>query len=113
MNFFLPQSIQASNELKYIANARLQIIGAGNSNPIIGCVQDPVSGSFLLSLKDVKLTGEEALTMLAYTTSETLSEIDKNKMYNGKEVFSHIIPKGINSIKRKMVIFTFKLKMVI
>ena len=110
MNFFLPQSIQASNELKYIANARLQIIGAGNSNPIIGCVQDPVSGSFLLSLKDVKLTGEEALTMLAYTTSDTLSEIDKNKMYNGKEVFSHIIPKGINSIKKKNDNIYFQIK---
>ena len=52
MNLHLGQTIQARNELEYIANVKYQIIGAKDSNPIIGCVQDTVAGAYLLSLDE-------------------------------------------------------------
>jgi DNA-directed RNA polymerase beta' subunit len=102
MNIHIAQSEQARNELKRLANVKLQIIGCKDSNPLIGCVQDTVAGAYMLTLPDnVYMTGTEASNLLCNTTSETKFNIDKNKRYNGHEIFSHIIPKGINITKIK------------
>jgi DNA-directed RNA polymerase beta' subunit len=101
MNIHIAQSIQARNELKRIANVSLQIIGAKDSNPIIGCVQDALSGAYLLTLPDVRIKGSDVANFLCNTTSEYKFEIDKNKIYTGHEIFSYIIPKGINNLRMK------------
>jgi len=98
MNIHIAQSIQAKNELKRIANVKFQIIGAKDSNPIIGCVQDALSGCYLLTKIDHKISGRDAINFLCNTSSETKFNIDKNKTYSGHEIFSHIIPEGINNI---------------
>lgn len=100
MNIHLAQSIQARNELKRIANVKYQIIGVKDSNPIIGCQQDALSGAFLLTQKDVRIKGSDAANILCNTSSTTKDELDMNKEYTGQEVFSHIIPKGINNVKK-------------
>jgi DNA-directed RNA polymerase II subunit RPB1 len=101
MNIHIAQSIQARNELKRIANVSLQIIGAKDSNPIIGCVQDALSGAYLLTLPDVRIKGSDVANFLCNTTSEYKFEIDKNKIYTGHDIFSYIIPKGINNLRMK------------
>jgi DNA-directed RNA polymerase II subunit RPB1 len=100
MNVHLAQSIQARNELRRIANVKYQIIGVKDSNPIIGCQQDALSGAFLLTQKDVRIKGSDAANILCNTSSTTKYELDMDKEYTGQEVFSHIIPKGINNIKK-------------
>ena len=100
MNLFVPQSIQTQIELELIANVKKQIIHAKDSNPIIGCKQDALMGAYHLTLPETKLTGKEAMSILMYTDAENnLDKIKKNEVYSGHEVFSNIIPKGINSIK--------------
>ena len=99
MNIHIAQSVQARNELKRIANVKFQIIGAKDSNPIIGCVQDALSGAYLLTQDNIKIKGSDVANFLCTTSSETKTEIEMDKMYTGKEIFSHIIPKGINNIK--------------
>jgi DNA-directed RNA polymerase beta' subunit len=99
MNIHIAQSFQARNELKRIANVKLQIIGAKDSKPIIGCVQDSLSGAYMLTLPGIKLKGSQVSNFLCNTTSESKYEIDAKKEYTGHEIFSHIIPKGINSVK--------------
>ena len=100
MNVHLAQSIQARNELRRIANVKYQIIGVKDSNPIIGCQQDALSGAFLLTQKEVRIKGTDAANILCNTSSTTKDQLDMNKEYTGQEVFSHIIPKGINIIKK-------------
>ena len=97
MNLHLGQNIQARNELEYIANVKYQIIGAKDSNPIIGCVQDSVSGAYLLSL-DENISKDSVSNLLTLSNCKEL-DIDKNKDYTGKELFSYIIPDKINSEK--------------
>jgi DNA-directed RNA polymerase II subunit RPB1 len=98
MNLHLGQTIQARNELARIANVKYQIIGAKDSNPIIGCVQDTVSGAYVMSL-DENIDSDIVSNLLSTTTSDEKYNIDKNKNYTGKQVFSNIIPDGINSKK--------------
>ena len=104
MNIHLAQSVQARNELKRIANVQFQIVGVKNSSPIIGCQQDTVSGAYMLSEPNVKIMGYEVANILCNTTSETKFNIIMDKEYNGHEIFSHIIPVGINILKNKIEI---------
>lgn len=100
MNIHLAQSIQARNELKRIASVQYQIVGAKDSSPIIGCQQDTLSGAYFLTDPSVKLKGWEIANIICNTTSNTKLDIKMNKEYTGHEIFSHIIPEGINSIKK-------------
>ena len=65
---------------------------------------------FHLFLQNVKLIGYELANLLCNTTSETKFKIDMNKEYSGHEVFSYIIPEGINIIKKNIEIENGKLK---
>ncbi len=100
MNIHLAQSIQARNELKRIANVQYQIVGTKDSSPIIGCQQDTLSGAYMLTEPNVRIKGWEVANILCNTTSDTKFEVDMNKEYTGHEVFSHIIPAGINNTKK-------------
>ena len=101
MNIHLAQSVQARNELERITNVKYQIVGAKNSNPIIGCVQDTVSGAYLISQKDSKIEYFDACNFLCNTSSKNKVKLKKNKNITGSELFSYIIPSKINSKKGK------------
>ena len=109
MNIHLAQSVQARNELKRIANVQFQIVGVKNSSPIIGCQQDTLSGAYMLTESNVKIMGYEIANILCNTTSETKFKIEMNKEYSGHDIFSHIIPEGINIVKKNLEIENGKL----
>ena len=99
MNIHLAQSIQARNELARITNVKYQIVGAKDSSPIIGCVQDSVSGAFLLTSKGTELSGRECSNLICNTSVKNKKDINKNKEYNGSELFSYLIPDGLIQVK--------------
>ena len=109
MNIHLAQSIQARNEVKLIANVQYQIVGVKDSSPIIGCQQDTLTGAYMLTDPNVRLKGWEIANILCNTTSETKMSIDMNKEYTGHELFSHIIPVGINTTKKSDDKITFQI----
>jgi len=96
MNIHLAQSVQTRNELKRIASVQYQIVSVKNSKPIIGCQQDALSGSYMLSTLNKKLKGWEIANMLCNTSTKLKYNIDLSKEYSGNEVFSFIIPEDIN-----------------
>ncbi len=99
MNIHIGQSVQARNELKRIASVKFQIVGVKDSTPIIGCVQDALSGAYLFTQKNIKIKGNIVANFLCNTSSEKKNEIKMDKYYTGQEIFSYIIPEGINNIK--------------
>jgi hypothetical protein len=109
MNIHLAQSIQSRNELKRIANVQYQIVGVKDSSPIIGCQQDTLSGAYMLTDPNVKVKGWEIANILCNTTSETKFDIEMDKEYTGHEIFSHIIPVGINNTNKLIKIVNGKL----
>lgn len=104
MNIHLAQSIQARNEIARIADVKYNIISAKDSNPIIGCVQDSLMGAYILTdvldELNMKIDYNTVCNILCGTTSMNKFMADKGKSMTGHELFSHIIPKGINSIKK-------------
>lgn len=110
MNIHLGQSIHARNELKRIANVQYQIVGVKESSPIIGCQQDTLSGAYILTEPSTKLKGWEVANILCNTSSDTKMDIEMDKEYTGHQVFSHIIPEGINNTKKSGDKITFQIE---
>jgi len=109
MNIHLAQSVQTRNELKRIASVQYQIVSVKNSKPIIGCQQDALSGSYMLSTLIKKLKGWEIANMLCNTSSKTKYNINLNKEYSGNEIFSFIIPENININQKNLEIVNGKI----
>ena len=104
MNMHVPQSIQTVEELKRIASVSTQLISPGNSSVVFPIVQDNVIGSWLLTKKDQKINRNQLNNLLMKNNILTEDVIEQmktpsgqdeygNDYWNGKDVFSMILPK--------------------
>jgi len=100
MNMHVPQSLQTSCELKYIAAVPNQIISPREHSPIITPVQDTLLGVNRITKDNVFFTHNEMMNILIYVDSfnGTLPEPSqkKPKRWSGRQLLSVIIPNGIN-----------------
>ncbi len=98
MNLHIPQTEEARAEAEILMEVQTQIITPKNGYNIIGCVEDAISGNYLLT-KEMNMSKEDAMNMLI-----SIGAIDYPKFKNfkstviGKEVFSAVIPKGFSFI---------------
>lgn len=110
MNLHVPQSIQTSVELKYLARVARQIILAGNSKPCIGSKQDTLMGSYKLTLPETKVDWKHAMTTIASTSLKGKFLVEKGKTYTGAELFSLLLPNDFNMQTDKIKIKNGKLE---
>lgn len=96
MNIFIPQSMKTMIELQEIADVRRQIITPRLSTPIIGIVQDGLLGSYNMTKPTMTIDWHDAMDIVSYTTIDDFSHF-KKKDYKGSDLFSMIIPPGINT----------------
>jgi len=96
MNIFVPQSLQTQIELEEIANVKRQIISPSTSRTSIGLVQDGLLGAYNLTSPTVRIDWRNAANIISYTSFENMKKLQKNRDYTGQEIFSLIIPPGIN-----------------
>ena len=96
MNIFVPQSLQTQIELEEIANVKRQIISPSTSRTSIGLVQDGLLGAYNLTSPTVRIDWRNAANIISYTSFENMKKLEKNRDYTGQEIFSLIIPPGIN-----------------
>ncbi len=104
MNIFIPQSIQARIELEEIADVKKQIISPRTGGPIIGAVQDNVLGSYNLTKDGMMVNWQDAMNIASYTNTNDYDIIKKNKDISGKDLFSIILPKDMNTKIGNLVI---------
>ena len=94
MNIHVPQSIETHNELEQIANLNNQIFSPRDSKPIITFVQDSVLGSYILT-DNITIKWRDYMNLLTYCNNININNI-KKKDYTGKQLYSNLIPAGIN-----------------
>lgn len=94
MNLHVLQTEEARTEAKLLMEVKKHIRSPRFGGPIIGCRQDYISGNFMLTNKDTILSREDAFKLL--TESGLVVRLPKKKTFTGKEVFSFILPKGLN-----------------
>jgi DNA-directed RNA polymerase subunit A' len=107
MNLHVPQSEEARAEAKTLMQVQEQILSPRYGGPIIGAIQDFISGSYLLTRKDVLLTRPEVAQLLmagGYSGKFPDPVITKpHAIWTGKQVYSLFIPNDINlSLKSKI-----------
>jgi DNA-directed RNA polymerase subunit A' len=93
MNLHIPQTEEAIAETDDLMSVRKNIISPRYGLPIIGCKQDHISGCFLLTYKDNKVSREMTSQLMIELGIYDLPDGD---MISGKKIFSMLLPKGLN-----------------
>ena len=100
MNLHAPQTVEARAEAKLLLAVQNNILSPRFGGPIIGGIHDHISGSFILSRSPEKIDKNGALELLRKSKIRELSEpagyVDDKPYWTGKQIFSHILPKGLN-----------------
>ncbi|XRH76118.1 MAG: DNA-directed RNA polymerase subunit A' [Candidatus Methanosuratincola verstraetei] len=100
MNLHVPQSEEARAEAGVLMLVQEQILSPRYGGPIMGGIQDYISGAYMLTRKGTLLTREEASQLLAragYTGELPPPEISEPKeLWTGKQLASLFFPKGFN-----------------
>ncbi|HLD02129.1 MAG TPA: DNA-directed RNA polymerase subunit A' [Candidatus Nanoarchaeia archaeon] len=93
MNLHIPQTEEARAEAEVLMQVQTQIMTPKHGYNVIGCVEDSISGNYLLT-KDMKMTHKEAAELLISIGVEDV--IFDKKVVDGREIFSKLLPEDFN-----------------
>jgi DNA-directed RNA polymerase subunit A' len=94
MNLHALQTEEARTEAAYLMEVQKNIVSPKFGGPIIGLDLDQISGIYLLTHPDTRLTKEEAAQLFADTGVDL--ELPDRKVFTGKDIFSIMVPKEIS-----------------
>jgi DNA-directed RNA polymerase subunit A' len=101
MNLHVPQSEEAQAEARILMRVQEQILSPRFGGPIIGGIQEHITGAYLLTHKSTLLTRDHAQQLLA--TAGLMKDLPKPAVkeagveyWTGKQIFSMFLPKGLN-----------------
>ncbi len=102
MNLHVPQTEEAQAEARILMEVQNHIISPRYGGPLIGGIQDHISGGYLLTREGAYFTRLEVEQMLMFAGVEIDSLPKPDKVENGveywsgKTVFSLILPENLN-----------------
>jgi len=96
MNLHIPQTEEARSEAETLMKVQTQIITPKNGYNIIGCIEDSITGNYILTTKK-EMTKEEAVELF---TSIGIDNVRfKREKLTGSEIFSALLPNDFNFIR--------------
>ncbi|MFB6209247.1 MAG: DNA-directed RNA polymerase subunit A' [Candidatus Nanohaloarchaea archaeon] len=95
MNLHIPQTEEARAEAEELLKVQEHAKSPKMGGPILGMLQDYVSGLYLLTQEDMELSREKAFNLLAEAGEHEKSLPDKDTI-TGKEMVSMFIPDDIS-----------------
>ncbi len=100
MNLHVPQSLEAQAEAKILMSVQEHILSPRFGGPIIGGIHDHITGLYLLTRRGNRFTRSEVMELIKTIDVDKLPEPaieeDGKKYWTGKQVFSLILPDGLN-----------------
>ncbi len=107
MNLHVPQNVEARAEAKTLLLVQEHILSPRYGGPIIGGIQDYISGAYLLSSKVTLLTKDQVSDLLASINYEgEIPEpaiLSPKKFWTGKQIISLLLPQNFNFAKEAKV----------
>jgi len=98
MNLHIPQTEEARAEAEILMEVPTQIMSPKQGVNIIGCIEDSVSGNYLLT-KEMSMPKQEAIALLLSVGVDNPKRFAKfKKTVSGKEIFSALLPDNLNLI---------------
>ncbi|MFH1972721.1 MAG: DNA-directed RNA polymerase subunit A' [archaeon] len=99
MNLHIPQTEEARAEAEILMEVETQIISPKHGLNVIGCIEDSITGNYLLTKKVNTLSKEEAVSLLMSVGVQNTEKMSKfKKEVTGKEIFSALLPNDFSSI---------------
>ena len=98
MNLHIPQTEEARAEAETLMEVQTQIISPRYGLSIIACVQDSISGNYVLTREGFKLSKQAAIDLLASAGIQSFDKLPDKKEVTGKEVFSVILPEDFDFV---------------
>ncbi len=95
MNLHIPQTEEARVEAEMLMEVPTQLISPAFGLSIMGCIQDSISGNFLLT-RDDAVKKEDAIRLLVDSGITDFSKLPNKKAFSGKEIFSMLLPDDFN-----------------
>ncbi len=100
MNMHVLQTEESRAEASILMLVQENILSPRFGGPIIGGIHDHISGLFLLTRNENRITKNAALELLRKSDVKDLPEPssyseDGEPLWNGKQIFSQILPKGL------------------
>tara|TARA_Y100000310_G_scaffold296626_1_gene329021 strand:+ start:12945 stop:15752 length:2808 start_codon:yes stop_codon:yes gene_type:complete len=92
MNLHIPQTEEARAEAELLMQVQTQLISPRYGLSVMGCVQDAISGNYLLT-KGKEYKKEEAVQLLYNAGVTDFSKLPNKEIVSGKEIFSVLLPK--------------------
>lgn len=104
MNLHLPQSLEAKAEVVQLASVARMIVTPQSNKPVMGIVQDTLTGVYKMSHRNEFLTKEEMMNLLMHFPdwNGRLSQpaiLKPVPLWTGKQLFSVLIPGKVNCLK--------------
>ncbi len=96
MNLHVPQTLEAQAEARLLMDVQFQIFSPRDGGAIITNSEDGISGMYALTQEDNYLSKDEATYLLGIAGKFKLPEHSKNNTYSGRDIFSMILPEGLN-----------------
>ncbi|MFW5898292.1 MAG: DNA-directed RNA polymerase subunit A' [Candidatus Saliniplasma sp.] len=99
MNLHVLQSEEARAEAKVIMRVQENILSPRFGGPIIGAIQDHISGLFFLTYKNPHFSRREVVGIFSNLVTDKFPEpveIEGEKYWAGKDIFSHFLPDDLN-----------------
>ncbi|WP_435117488.1 DNA-directed RNA polymerase subunit A' [Halolamina sp. C58] len=100
MNMHALQNEEARAEARVLMRVQEQMLSPRFGENIIGAIQDHVSGTYLLTRNNPEFTENQALDLLRATSVDELPEPDGEQdgepVWNGRTVFSELLPDDLN-----------------
>ncbi len=109
MNMHIPQTLEAQAEARYLMAVQDQIFSPRDGSAIISGDEDDITGMFLLTTEGNTLDREEATYLLSLVGVYELPKQNKQGKYDGKDVFSMLLPEGL-SIEQKTKTGMFRIE---
>ncbi|MDY6789149.1 MAG: DNA-directed RNA polymerase subunit A' [Candidatus Nanohaloarchaea archaeon] len=102
MNLHVPQTEEARAEARELLQVQNHIKSPKFGGPIIGMMQDQISGLYLMT-EDDEISREEAYDLIIASGAYD-KELPDKESFTGKEIVSLFIPEGVNVDNEDIVI---------
>lgn len=99
MNLHILQSQEARAEAEILMKVQENFLSPRFGGPIMGAIHDHITALFILTFRNPLIPVEVGTHILSYVSVEGMPEpveVDGRKYFRGRDIFSLILPKGVN-----------------
>jgi len=96
MNLHIPQTEEARAEAEILMEVQTQLVSPRYGLSVMGCIQDAISGNFILTKEIPQMSRREAVELLASIGMTEFSRLPNKDTVSGKDVFAAILPKDFS-----------------